>query len=82
MKYLSTTELAKLMGISRVSVYRKIKKGEIKAQKIGRNFAIAEEDLGGILGDELTEQEKGDVDKVVDAVVEEYGKTLEMLSKT
>ena len=39
-KFFSTTELAKLMGISRIAVYKKIKAGEIKARRSGRNFVI------------------------------------------
>ena len=36
-KYLSTTEVAKLLEVSRVTVFNRIKSGEIKAEKIGRN---------------------------------------------
>ena len=80
-KFLSTTELAELIGISRISVYRKIKKGDIKATKVGRNFVIKKSDLGGILDDKLTPERKKEIDEVVDRVVKEYGKTLEMLSR-
>ena len=34
---LSTTELAQILGISRIAVYRKIKDGKIKAMKM---FAV------------------------------------------
>ena len=81
-EFLSTTELAKLMGISRVSVYRKIKRGDIKAIKAGRNFIIKKSDLGGVLDRELTRAEKDRINKIVDRVIEEYGEALEMLSKT
>jgi len=47
-KFYTTTELAKIIGISRVAVFNKIKKGEIKAQKMGRNFVIFIKDLGDI----------------------------------
>ena len=36
-KYITTAELAKMLGISRVSVHKKIKSGEIKAIAMGRN---------------------------------------------
>ena len=39
-QYISTTEAARILGISRVAVFRKVKNGQIKAQKIGRNFVI------------------------------------------
>ena len=51
-RFLSTIELGKILGISRVAVYKKIKAGKIKAMKVGRNFAINRKDLGGILDEE------------------------------
>jgi len=47
--FLTSVQVAKLLGISRISVYKKIKKGEIKAVRIGRNFAIAEETMNQLL---------------------------------
>jgi len=76
---LSTTELAKILGISRVAVYKKIKAGKIKAIKVGRNFVIAKKDLGGILGEKLTRKEKTEIEKAVKKTVEEYGETLRLL---
>ena len=37
-KYLTVKELADLLGISRVAVFKKIKNGQICAEKIGRNY--------------------------------------------
>jgi len=79
-KFLSTTELAKILGISRIAVYKKIKKGEIKATRIGRNFIINKKDLGNILGEELTEKEKKEIEKAVKRVVREYRETLRLLA--
>lgn len=78
-RFLTTTELAKILGFSRVSVWKKIKKGEIKAAKVGRNFVIDKKDLGGILGEELTKREKLVVEKAVRKTVKEYGETLRLL---
>ena len=39
-EYYSVTELAKKMKISRIAVHKQIKKGRIKAHKIGKNYAI------------------------------------------
>jgi len=47
-EFYTTAELAEILGISRVAVFNKIKKGEIRAQKIGRNFVIFKKDIGGI----------------------------------
>lgn len=46
--YYTTAELAKILRVSRVAVFKKIKNGSIKAQKIGRNFVIFKKDIGGI----------------------------------
>lgn len=47
-KFYTTAELAKLLGISRIAVFNKIKKGLIKAQKMGRNFVIFKKDIGDV----------------------------------
>lgn len=46
--FYTTAELAKILGISRIAVFKRIKNGTIKAQKIGRNFIVFEKDIGGI----------------------------------
>lgn len=79
-KFLSTTELAKILGISRIAVYKKIKKGEIKAMRVGRNFLIDKKDLNNILGKELTEKEKKEIEKAVKKVIKEYRETLRLLA--
>ena len=38
--YISAAELAKILGISHVAVFKRIKSGKIKAIKIGRTYAI------------------------------------------
>jgi len=80
-KFLSTNELAKMLGISRVAVFKKIKKGEIKAIKIGRNFIINKNDLGGILGNALNLKQKTEIDNAVMKTIKEYGETLKLLGK-
>ncbi|MFC1721552.1 helix-turn-helix domain-containing protein [Patescibacteria group bacterium] len=77
--FISTTELAKILGISRIAVYNKIKKGQIKAKKVGRNFVIDKKDVGLITGDELSEQEKTEIEKAVGKTVSDYGETLKLL---
>lgn len=47
-EFYTTTEMAKLLGISRIAVFNKIKKGDIRAQKMGRNFIIFKKDIGDI----------------------------------
>lgn len=75
----STTELAKILNISRVAVYKKIKKGQIKATRVGRNFVIRRKDLGGVLDQELNREEKTEIERAVRKTVREYGETLRLL---
>lgn len=76
--YISTSEAARIMGISRVAVFKKIKNGQIKAQKIGRNYVVDKRSLGSIY-QELTPVQKKKIVKAVKKVVKEYGKALRRL---
>jgi hypothetical protein len=60
-------------------VYKRIKKGQIKAVKVGRNYVIDKDDLGGILNDDLTRKDKEMINKAVKRTIKEYGETLELL---
>jgi len=80
-KYLTTAELAKLLGISRIAVFKKIKAGKIQAKKIGRNFFIDKKELGGILDESLTKRKKNEISASVKKTIEEYGETLKLLGK-
>ncbi len=80
-EFFSTTELAKILGISGVAVFKKIKKGEIKATKVGRNFVIRRKDLGGILDNILSPQDKKQIEAAVRKTVREYGETLKLLGQ-
>jgi excisionase family DNA binding protein len=80
-KFFSTTEVAKLLGISRIAVFKKIKAGEIRAKKVGRNFVIEEKYLPEILGKTLTEVKKRAIEDAVKKTVREYGETLKLLGQ-
>lgn len=83
--YISIQELAKMLGISRIAVFNKIKKGQIPAEKIGRSYAISMEDVSELVSGSqlniLTEEKKEEIKKAVEKVVEEYGETLKLLGK-
>jgi excisionase family DNA binding protein len=80
--FITIPQLAKIMGISRISVYKKVKSGEIKAAKIGRNYAISREFLKThILGQPLSETEKKEIDSAIKKTVQEYAETLKRLGK-
>lgn len=77
----STSEVAKLLGISRIAVFKKVKSGEIKAQRIGRSFVIDKNDLPSILGKSLTKSKKQLIERAVKKTVDEYRETLKMLGQ-
>lgn len=78
---LSTSELAKMLGISRIAVFKKIKSGQIKAEKVGRNFVIEEQNISLILGNILSKKNKRAVEQAVDKTAKEYGETLRLLGR-
>ena len=80
-KYISIQELANIMGISRIAVYKKVKKRQIKAIRIGRNFAIPKRYITHIIGGPLSEENKREIDKAVKKTVKEYGEVLKMLGR-
>ena len=78
-EFVTIPELAKILGISRIAVYNKIKKGQIKAIRIGRNFAIEQKYVLNVLGKALSEEDKRQIDNAVRKTVKEYGQTLKLL---
>ena len=78
-EYLTIPQLAKILGVSRIAVYRKVKKGQIKAVKIGRNFAIPQKQIAAILGKSLRQEDKKEIDSAVKKTVKEYGRVLKLL---
>ncbi len=80
-KYVTTAELAKFLGISRIAVFNRIKKGQIKAEKIGRNFLIDKRYLPEILNITLTDGDKKEIEKAVEKTVKEYGETIKLLGQ-
>jgi excisionase family DNA binding protein len=84
-KYITVAEMAKVLGVSRITVFNKIKKGQIPAEKIGRAFAIpydyVEEFTQNFGTEKMTEAKKAYIEKAVGKIVKEYGETLKLLGK-
>lgn len=82
-EYISVSELAKMLGMSRTAVHKKIKKGQIEAIMIGNSYAIprefVEKNIVDIQGTKLSEKQKARIDKAVKKVVKEYGDVLKKL---
>jgi len=80
-EFISTIELAQILGISRQAVAEKIKSGKIKAQKAGRSYVISKKDIPEILGEVLSDEKKREIEEAVHKTVEEYGEALKLLGK-
>lgn len=80
-KYITIPQLAKLLGKSRIAVYKDVKSGKIAATKIGRNYVISDRDITYILGHKVSNKEKKRVDAAVKKTVQEYGEVLKLLGK-
>jgi excisionase family DNA binding protein len=82
-KYISIAELAKIFGISRIAVYKKVKKGYIKAIKIGRSYAVprsaVDKKAVNVRGKPLREDQKRVIEEAVKKSVREYGEVLKKL---
>ena len=78
---LTTGEVAKILGLSRIAIFKKIKTGKIKAKKVGRNFIVQKRDLPEILGTVLAAGNKREIETAVKKTVKEYGQTLKLLGK-
>jgi excisionase family DNA binding protein len=81
-QFISTTELASLLGVSRITVFNRIKKGEIKAIKIGRNFIIDKADLPiELFNDGIDKNSEKIIQAAVKKTIAEYSETLRLLGK-
>jgi len=80
-KYYSTGEVAKILRVSRIAVFKQIKTGKIKAEKIGRNYIIASDDLMEALGKVVGIAKKEKIEAAVRRAVGEYGKTFKKLGE-
>lgn len=78
---ITTTELANILGISRIAVFNKIKKGQIKAFKIGRNYVIPVKTLSISLGKNISKNQKKEIELAVKKTVKDYGDVLKLLGR-
>ncbi|MFH0804889.1 MAG: helix-turn-helix domain-containing protein [Patescibacteria group bacterium] len=80
-EFYSTTEAAKLLGVSRITVFNWIGKRKLVAKKIGRNYIIPARVLAPYLQQQvLSEEAKATIDDAVKRTVKEYGETLKLLA--
>ncbi len=79
--FLTVKQLADILGLSRIAVFNKIKKGQLVAEKVGKTYLISKDQLVGIIDNNLSEEEKIKIKKGVSKVIRDYGDTLRMLGQ-
>lgn len=78
----STGEAASLLGVSRVAIFKRIKAGTIRAEKVGRNFVIPRSAIVQYFSQgELTEKKKAEIGKAVHRAATEYAEAFKLLGK-
>ncbi|MFA7653803.1 MAG: helix-turn-helix domain-containing protein [Candidatus Magasanikbacteria bacterium] len=74
-------QLADILGVSRIAVFKKIQNGAIKAKKVGKTYYIPRKELKGIVYSDLSDKLKNEIEYGVKKVIVEYGDLLKMLGK-
>lgn len=77
--FYSVAEVASMLGVSRIAIFKKIRLGLIKAIRVGRVYGVPREELGVILGKTLTGKQKKDIETGVKKAVSEYRETFRLL---
>jgi excisionase family DNA binding protein len=78
-KYITIPQLARLLGVSRIAVYTRVRKGQIPATRIGRIYVITDRTIKDILGKQVTANGRKRIDAAVLRTVREYGEVLKRL---
>jgi excisionase family DNA binding protein len=79
--YMTIPELAELLGISRIAIYKRVKKGQIPATKVGRTYIITDQTIAEILRREVTKGSMKKIDAAIKKTVREYGEVLKKLGR-
>jgi excisionase family DNA binding protein len=80
-KYITIPELARLLGVSRITIYKRVKRGQIPATRIGRIHIITDRTITAILGRRVTAKTRKQIDAAVRKTVREYGEVLKKLGR-
>ena len=80
-KFYSTMEAAKILRVSRISIFNRIRAGKIAAEKVGRNYNISREALFEALGEKVGDKSKNEIGRAAQKALKEYGETFKRLGK-
>ena len=79
-KYITIPELAELVGVSRIAIYKKVKKGQIPAIRIGRNYVITDNIIAEVLDTKISADSRRQIRAAVKKTIEQYGEVIKELS--
>ena len=80
-EFITIPELARHLGVSRITVYNRVKKGLIPAKMVGKTYIITDKATMDVLGKKLTTSKRKKINEAVDKAVREYGNVLKQLSR-
>ncbi|PIR92349.1 hypothetical protein COU01_02120 [Candidatus Falkowbacteria bacterium CG10_big_fil_rev_8_21_14_0_10_44_15] len=80
-KYYTVKELADIMKISRIAVFKKVQNKQIKAEKVGKTYIILKDEAEKFIDNDLSERLKMEIERGVSQVIKEYGETLRLLGR-
>jgi len=80
-EFITIPQLARILGLSRIAVYKQVKSGKIKAQKAGRMYLIPAESINGLLGKQLSDMDKDQIETAVHKTIKDYGEVIRLLGK-
>lgn len=73
---LTLPQLAERLGVSRVTAWKRVRDGQIAAQKVGHSYIVSADTVS-----DLVRERENQIRAAVKRVVAEYGSVLELLSK-
>lgn len=79
--YFTVQQIADLLRVSRIAIHKMIKRGALKAERMGRIYIIPAKDVEVIIGKSITDKLKHEIDYSVARVIKEYGETLKLLGR-
>jgi len=80
-EFYSTTEVANIFKVSRITVFNWIKRGTIKATKIGRNYVVPHSSIVEKLGHTIGDEKKAEIENTISKAIKEYEQTFRKLGK-
>jgi excisionase family DNA binding protein len=81
MKYITVPQLAKVLNLSRSTVFKWVKSGKVQASKVGGTWIIDDPDIANILEGRLSEEDRQNIRAFVQKAVKQYGELFKRLSR-